>query len=510
MKRLFLSLAALVTLAGVSCKKNFLDINDNPNNATAITPQLAIPSALEDAAREQQTRYLQFAFWTGYWATSSGFAKPVATYTYDINSSFGAGTWDALYDNLSDWNYIEQSAVEKKFPVYQGIAKVMKAYDFHQLVDLWGNVPYSEALVGAKALTPKYDDQKTIYEDLVKQLDSAILIFSKPATANSVSIATDKAKILLFGSILSAGDPAGSSDAFLKRWTKFANSLKLKLLMNQSQIPGRDVYIKQELNGLTAANFLALGEDAVLNPGYLASTGKLSPFFGTFYTSPTKAGDNFNSIRASDYGAKAYLNAADTFRISYFYTKPAAASTYLGSVFGDPTGTANAATVGGGTVVGNRGLLDPTGNAIIFTAAESLFLQAEAVQRGYITGNAKQLFLDGVLSSFQFTKVPNATAAFTTYTTQANPLTNWDLATDKIAIIIQQKWYALNGIDILSSYNDYRRLGLPNVPLSTDPASKGKVPLRLFYPQREITTNGPNVTAQGNIDVFTTPIFWDK
>lgn len=508
MKRLFLSFAMLAVLVGPGCKKNFLDINNNPNSATTNTPQLVIPAALEDAARENQTRYLQLAFWTGYWATSSGFAKPVATYTYDINSSFGAGTWDALYDNLSDWNYIEKTAVEQKFPVYQAIAKVMKAYDFHQLVDLWGNVPYTQALTGAANLTPKYDDQKAIYADLVKQIDSAILILNKPATANSISIATDKAKILLFGSILNSTDPAGSSATFINKWVKFANTLKLKLLINQSQT-GNDAYIKQELNGLTAANFLALGEDAVINPGYLASTGKLSPFFGTFFTSPTKAGDNYNSIRASDYGAKAYLNAADTFRIAYFYNKGTSA-TYTGSVFGDPTGTAGAASVGGGTTAGNRGLLNPVANAIIFTAAESLFLQAEAVQRGYITGNAKQLFLDGVLSSFQFTQVPNATAAFNIYTTQANPLTNWDLAPDKIAIIIQQKWYALNGIDILSSYNDYRRLGLPNVPLSTDPNSKGKVPLRLFYPQREITTNGGNVSAQGNIDVFNTPIFWDK
>ena len=508
MKRHLIIFAGLAVMVSVSCKKNFLDINDNPNRATAITPQLAIPAALEDAARETQTRYLQLAFWTGYWATSSGFSKPVATYTYDINSSFGAGTWDALYDNLSDWNYIEQSAIQQKFPIYQGIAKVMKAYDFHQLVDLWGNVPYSEALTGANKLTPKYDDQKAIYADLVKQLDSAILIFGKPATANSVSVATDKAKILLFGNILDAADPAGTTATFLSKWTKLANTLKLKLLINQSQT-GNDTYIKQELNGLTAADFLGVGEDAVINPGYLASTGKLSPFFGTFYTSPTKAGDNFNSIRASDYGAKAYVNAGDSFRIAYFYNR-GTTPTYLGSVFGDPTGTAGAASVGGGTTAGNRGLLDPTANAIIFTAAESLFLQAEAAQRGYITGNAKQLYLNGVLASFQFTKVPNAATAAGIYTTQANPSTNWDLATDKIAIIITQKWFALNGIDILSSYNDYRRLGLPNVPLSTDPNSKGKVPLRLFYPQREITTNGENVTAQGTIDVFNTPIFWDK
>ena len=68
MKR-FLSFAMLAALVGAGCKKNFLDINNNPNSATSNTPQLVIPAALEDAARENQTRYLQLAFWTGYWAT---------------------------------------------------------------------------------------------------------------------------------------------------------------------------------------------------------------------------------------------------------------------------------------------------------------------------------------------------------------------------------------------------------------------------------------------------------
>ena len=500
MKRIFLLLAVGAAMVTAGCKKNFLDINNNPNSATASTPQLNIPAALEAAARISETSYFNLAFWTGYWATSSGFAKPVETYTYNITSNFNSGTWDALYDNISDWDYIEKTAVTQKFPIYQGIAKVMKAYDFEQLVDLWGNVPYTEAIGGAANLAPKYDDQKAIYADLVKQLDSALIIFKRPPTAASVSIATDQIKILLYGSTLSSSDPAGSTDEFLGKWIRLANTIKLRLLVNQSQT-GQDAYIKTELTGLTSADFLQVGEDAVVNPGYLNSTGKLSPFFGAFYKSPTSAGDNFNSIRASDYGAKQYQAANDP-RISYFYNKGTAA-TYTGSVFGDPTGTAGAATVG-------LGLLQPTGDAIIFTAAEGYFLQAEAVQRGYMAGDAKALWQNGILASFTFTKVPNPTAAVAAYTSQPNPDVNWDLATDKIRVIIMQKWFALNGIDILAIYNDFRRTGYPDAPLSTDPNSKGKVPIRLLYPQREITTNGANVSAQGNIDPFSTPIFWDK
>lgn len=501
MKRIILSFTAFAFLAMAGCKKDLLDINQNPNSATYSTPQLTMPMALEGAARVSQTQYFNLAYWTGYWATSSGFSKPTETYTYNITSNFESGTWDALYDNIADFDYIEKTAVVQNLPVYRGIAKLMKAYDFHQLVDLWGNVPYTEALQGTGNISPKYDPGQAIYEDLVKQIDTAIAIFKSPAATASISVSTDQSKILVFGNTLNTDDPEGSSTTFLQMWVKLANSIKLQLLINQSQMPGREAYIKSELAGLTSNDFLGIGEDAIVNPGYQASTGKTNPLYGAFYKSPGSAADNYNSIRASDYAAKAYTSTNDP-RIAYYYNKGSQPA-YLGSVFGDPTGTSGAATIG-------TGLLNVTGNAIIMTASESLFLQAEAAQRGWITGTPMQLYKDAVTASFQFDQVADPVSAAATYLSQNNPNVNWDLETDKIKLIITQKWFALNGIDILSSYNDFRRTGYPNAPLSTDPNSAGKVPVRMLYPQREITTNGANVAAQGSIDPFTTTVFWDK
>lgn len=502
MKKFVLCFTVLATMGLASCKKDLLDINQDPNRATFSTPQLTMPIALENAARVANTSYFPLAFWVGYWATSNGFSKPVETYTYDITSNFMSGVWDNLYNNLEDFDYIEKQAVAQNLPVYEAIAKVMKAYDYHQLVDLYGNVPYTEALQGAANLSPKYDNGQAIYDDLIKQINAAIVIFKKPSTAGTINVPLDKSKILLFGNLLNASNPDASSVTFLKMWIKFANTLKLKLLVQQSQI-NRDAYIKGELQGLTPADFLGVGEDALENPGYVTSNAaKLNPYYGAFYKSYQSAGDTYNSTRASDYAVTQYMSANDP-RISYFYTKPAAATTYLGSVFGDPSGTANAATIGAPS-------LNATGPGIIMTAAESLFLQAEAAQRGYITGTAKQLFEDAVFSSFQFAGVPNASAAAATYLAQNNPDVNWNLATDKIRLIITQKWFAMNGIDILAAYNDFRRTGYPAVPLSTDANSKGKVPVRIFYPQRETLLNNANVVAQGNVDVFTSTVFWDK
>src|SRR6185437_9030226 len=103
MRRIILFLTILATALGFSsCKKNLLDINANPNTASYSTPQLTAPVAIENAARRANTSYISLGFWVGYYATSSGFSKPVETYTYDITSSFLATTWDNLYNNLED------------------------------------------------------------------------------------------------------------------------------------------------------------------------------------------------------------------------------------------------------------------------------------------------------------------------------------------------------------------------------------------------------------------------
>ena len=496
MKRIIFSIIFFAAVFGFySCKKQLLDINQNPNSASYSTPQLTMPVSLERAARYANTSYVSLGFWIGYYATSSGFAKPVETYTYDITSSFMAAVWDNLYDNLEDIDYVEQSAKTEKLPVYEGIAKVMKAYDFQQLVDVWGKVPYSQALSGAKELAPQYDDGQEIYEDLVKKIDTAISLFKSPGAPVSINSSVDGSKILLFGDLIQSGN----TDGFLTQWIKFSNTLKLKLLVQQSQMQGRDNYIKQNLTGLTASDFLGLGDDALINPGYTTATAQLNPWYGFFYKSYQSSGDNYNSTVASDYAITSYEATSDP-RISYFYTIDPSDSVYKGSVFGDPSGTPKASKIGTPS-------LNATGNAIIFTAAESLFLQAEAAQRGYITGDPQSLYQDAVLASFQYT---DKASAYDSYMAQPGDDVQWDLATDKIKLIITQKWYAMNGIDVLAAYNDFRRTGFPDAPLSTDVNSKGKIPVRLFYPQRETLLNTANVLAAGNVDVFSTKIFWNN
>src|SRR2546423_9777162 len=165
---LFIALAGLV-IAG--CKKDFLDINKNPNAATTATPELVLPSALVTTAirmNPMASPNTWFNGWMGYWAISGSYAISSSDFTtYKQTTGTGDAFFQGTYRNLNDYNYVEVQSKAQNKPFYVAVAKVMKAYNFQELVDLFGNVPYSEAFQGTANLHPKYDDQKAIYEDLI-------------------------------------------------------------------------------------------------------------------------------------------------------------------------------------------------------------------------------------------------------------------------------------------------------------------------------------------------------
>jgi hypothetical protein len=153
-------------------------------------------------------------------------------------------------------------------------------------------------------------------------------------------------------------------------------------------------------------------------------------------------------------------------------------------------------------------------DAPIFTDFESLFLQAEAVQRGLFTGDAKALYESAVTQSIISMGGINGTAgAAATYLSQeARQLANFEISADKIRTIITQKWIANIGINPCAIWTDFRRTGFPDIiHFSQDPARKANIPpVRLLYPQYEISTNNDNVLAQGAIELTGPKIFWQN
>jgi len=149
-------------------------------------------------------------------------------------------------------------------------------------------------------------------------------------------------------------------------------------------------------------------------------------------------------------------------------------------------------------------------SAIILSDFESLFLQAEAAQKGLISGSASQFYHDAVLQSFRYFGIADTTAE--NYLSQENGNVNFAVAANPLQLIMTQKWAALNGISPMEIWTDYRRSGFPSqLHFSIDPYRKSDIPpVRLLYPQRELNLNGDAVTAQGTISLYTSKIFWQS
>lgn len=480
----------MVILLSASCS-DFLDVNEDPNNPTVVAPQLVLPVGQNYTAQliQNDRRVNSLGNMMMYnWSQSDGFAWYSDEFKYIVTSSFYRNIFNNSYTQpLKQYQVLDQLGTE--YDNYRAIAKIMKAYHYQILVDLYGDIPYSEALLRKENATPKYDDAKTIYEDLIVQLTAAITL---------INDATDAVK-------------PGSDDIIfagnMTKWKKFANTIKMRILVRQSSMAGRDAYIKEQIAAIVAEGSGFIAENVGVNPGYLQQADKQNPIWQAYgfevSGSPTM---NNQATCATDYVIN-YLSNTNDPRISYIYEKPATGHK------GVPQGLLDYDTPVVDAfmpdVVSNIGpgiLKSFSQSAIIFTLAESCFNQSEAVLKNLMTGDAKALYQQGIQASCAYLGVPAANT--NTYINQAMNLVSWDASVNKLQAIITQKWIAVNGINAEQSWFDHSRTGYPSgLPVSLL-ASTANRPVRLFYTSDEISSNGANVPAQPN--AFSEKIFWGK
>ncbi len=499
-KHIKLYIPAVLLILGAGCSKNYFDINNNPNAATNTTPELVLPNALKVTVSTQLTGYTYLCGWMGYWAPSGSYAisaSDVASYK-QTNDTY-SGSWTTFYRNLEDYDYVETSAKLQNKPFYVGAAKIMKAFVFQQLVDQYNDVPYTDALKGTTSIQPKYDKGQAVYEAIALQLDSGVKYMQNPS---ATAMATSD---ILFG---------GSTS----NWIALANTLRLRIAMRQSQMSGRDAYIKMEIGKIIANGGRFLTADATVNPGYAGSAGQQSPVWGYFVTltgNPTSGGQA-DYWRAAQYSISFLVNNNDI-RYKFIYSTSSDANhPYIGNVLGSLTNIPGT----GSSSIGPGILVSVSQPAVLISLAESYFLQTEANLRGWLgnTGDDNTNFEKGVKASFEYLNAsnpgstPDKTAA-DLLAQSANKNTNYQACTnfnEKLACIIRQKWVAMNTITPFEAWSDYRRLTLPaDIPISVSPYKDGpNIPLRVLYPTSEYTTNGKNVGAEGTIDAHASKIFW--
>lgn len=499
MKRFKYLFVAFALIALGSCKKSFLDINQNPNKPTdaSITPDFILPLAEHNIASRMATTFDFAAHWIGRWSRSGSYGPNAEQESYNITNNYQATQWSGWYGILNDVDIMEKKANASDQTFYEGIAKVLKAVGFMHLVDLYNNVPYSKAFDLSGNILPAYDKGEDIYKDLLVQLDNAVTLIKAAKIEDNPNLAT--------ADVMFKGDATS--------WLKFINTWRLKLLIHQSQIPGFNP--TAEIAKITAEGFIGSGETAYVQPGYVPDNNKQNPFYDTYEQNYRgEKIDNYNRI--NNYLLGIYKNNSDTFRLKAAFdpaVTPLSGNIYYGYNFGEsiPNTAPQAANSSG---VGGPGLaISPSQPQWVLTSVESLFLQAEAIQRGWLPGNARTAYENAVRESFIFLGISDAVNKANDYLASGNAIVDWDQATTsdaKIRLIATQKWIALTGINNLEAWTDYRRLGVPNVPLSLFTGRLAKIPVRLRYPQNEYNYNAANVAKENNPDPQSSGIFWDR
>lgn len=494
-----------------SCSKDFLNVNEkNPNSPSVVDPALVLPAAQNLLAFTMNNpRYFEFVYlWHGLWSISAGYSQPQSLTQYKLTNGSYQNPFIQFYTAAKNLDVIEQqSKADTKDVYYQAIAKILKAYIFQNLVDCWGDVPYTEAFqTGTGNLKPKFDKQQAIYEDLVVQLDAAIAL---------INSATGQVKV-----------PSATSDIFfggkpdqMGLWLRFANTIKLRILIHQADMAGRTDYIKGKIATTAAIGYLGAGESALSNPPYVVSSGKMNPFYETFYNNAGTSQSDGITYYFAGTDAIEYMKSSNDPRLGKFFN-PYTGSSFAGNIFGTPSDLLITQNVTSklGYITGDAGTMigTPTKAAPILTDMESLFIQAEASERGLITGDAQVLYESAVTRSFAYMGLTSAAAS--AYLSQTTAKANYTTASIKRELIIAQKWISLNGIAPVEIWTDYRRTGFPDKSISatglhfsTEPArSKDYPPVRLLYPQDEINVNNENVLAVGPIDPWTSKIFWQN
>ena len=499
------TIALAVLLAATGCKKAFLDVNTNPNSLPTATPAFVLTNALNTTANNFVSPNETGSYFAGQWTQSSSYILNPTVFSYQYtNGDFNY--WDGFYDNLQDYQYVIDNADANGQKYFKGPAKVMKAYTFQALVDMYGSVPYSDALKGVGSLAPKFDDQKAVYESIITLLDEAIVDLKANAFASAFSGAD-----IVFG---------GNTT----KWARFANSLKLRILMHQSRITGRDAYITTEINKIVSegSGFITGEEVGSGGPSfYIATDGKINQIYDRWGYSAAGATRSLGRFpRPTKFLFDVLIANNDTFRLKRLaYARGgengstpgvSTAAEVVTNYVGVPFGIASGFTAPASSYIGPSLLVKGAFNrpVVLMTAAEIQFSLAEARQRFTgvtLAGTAQSYYEEGVKQSFRALGVANATVQANILINSGIPDSDFKVSTDKLRTIAIQKWLALANFSGLEAWTEYRKSNLPVTPQANTVTSADR-PLRFFYPNTE---SGSNANVPTGIDVFKTRLFWD-
>lgn len=215
----------LLTVATTGCKK-YLDINNDPNRPTEAPINGLLAATTQNTglnvfrvANAGPNYYVQY------------FASPNASSPTDIYDRVDySGLWRSLYDNMTDLYDLQELATRSNSTAHLGMAKVMMAINLSMTINLWGNVPYSEAFKGDN-LRPKFDDAQQLHTTCINLLDEGIAELRKTPT-----VAVTPAADFMHGATAASATVWNSTNRIW--WIRTAFAIKARLLNQLSKTSG--------------------------------------------------------------------------------------------------------------------------------------------------------------------------------------------------------------------------------------------------------------------------------
>jgi SusD/RagB-like outer membrane lipoprotein len=476
-----------------------VNVNEDPNNPTSAPPQAVFTYATRISMQR----------WFGSNPTNMRGTVLTAQHLAQVQYP-DEDTYSRLDGTVTDGSFIFTYAQElKNFqavidagtslnePLFWGPAQVMRSLLFGYVTDVWGDVPFSQALQGDAEdaiILPAYDAQKDIYNGLFKDLSDAVTaIAGAPSSAKS----------------LGAADPIYSGNKL--RWQRFANSLRARHAMRLANV-----------DQTTAKAQLAA---AIAAPGGLVASNADNAIMrwpgDGIYDNPWAANNRTrDDHRLSDRLMNEMLPVNDP-RVPV-YAQPTLANS---SVFAGMPNGLTAAQAGNYSLISSRpgrvfystnrfcagcaGLTGASFPSFVLTYAEVSFILAEAAERGWIAGSAAAYYAQGIRASMEQWGV-TSTAAIDAFLAQ--PAIAYQAGTAGLRQIALQKWIALF-TDGVEAWAEWRRTCVPATVKPGPAAIINTVPRRYQYSTREHSVNETNVgeavTRQG-ADDFTSRMYWDK
>ena len=456
-----------------SCERNFQEINIDPNRVQEISPGSLLNEIVYNMAVNNDLNYIGITARLMQVQVPSNEAYG-GVQRYEILGSTGNSIWNAGYKWANNVSEMLKVARKDSAVNYIAVALTLKAWIYSNLSDCFGDIPFSQASKAEDGVfQAAYDGQDAVYGQLLADLEEANSLYSD-------SIGMLYGEDLLF-----------HNDVTL--WRKFTNSLRLRLLLKASNVdPNAIQEMVRIINNPnenpiiddfeSQAVWQVSGEGANISPWPrtldLTSSRKAASFF-------VDALNDLNDPRRPIILTKATLNGED---IGYK---------------GIPAGYDESNFQYSASNLNNEQDIAPMFIPIL-TYAEVAFIKAELAQKGYLS-NAEGYYKTGVNAAIKLWTGQDVPADYFT-----NPNASYDGTLERI---MTQKYLSLYMNDY-QQWDEYRRTGLPKLPVTSSMLNGAVMPSRLMYPSGQVITNPKNYNEQldkmGGSDDINFKAWWDR